>query len=221
MSVVICDSVVHLSISGPHECDSQHPSSSWRSTAHGRTPLESDRPNPLHIISTQLITLLMTFLSNDSFVTHAVDFCTAVTHCHDGPGLHHFTGTTQVSMVLVSTTSSIPDKSHSLSRWPWSSPLHRNSRSLGSQPPGFHHRVDVDVSRSGFDVSVFVSIGCCTRHSTPATKLILSRFISFHILSLVNHFVPMSATFDSVETCFVTNYFSSMACCNHSLFTST
>ena len=28
MSVVICDSVVHLSISGPHECDSQHPSSS-------------------------------------------------------------------------------------------------------------------------------------------------------------------------------------------------
>ena len=28
MSVVISDSVVHLSISGPHECDSQHRSSS-------------------------------------------------------------------------------------------------------------------------------------------------------------------------------------------------
>ena len=72
--------------------------------------MESDRPNPLHIISTRLITLLITFLSNDSFVTHSVDIRTTVTQCHDGPGLHHFTRTTQVSMVLVSTTSSIPDK---------------------------------------------------------------------------------------------------------------
>ena len=61
----------------------------------------------------------------------------------------------------------------------------------------------------------FVSIGCCTRHSSPATKLIPIRFISFHILSLVNSFVPMSATFDSVETCFVANFFSSMACSKH------
>ena len=73
--------------------------------------MESDRPNPLHIISTQLITLLITFLCNNSFVTHSVDFRTAVTHCHDGPwsaprhrnntsldgpGLHHFIDSRQV-----------------------------------------------------------------------------------------------------------------------------
>ena len=33
-------------------------------------------------------------------------------------------------MALVCTTSSIP-----VSGWPWSSPLHRNSTSLGPQPP--------------------------------------------------------------------------------------
>ena len=103
-------------------------------------------------------------------------------------------------------------------------PLHGSLRAVAFMTwiisrSGFHHRVDVHVSRSGFDVPVFVSIGCCTRHSTPATKFIPIRFISFHILSLVNPFVPMSATFDSVETSFVASFFSSMACCNHSHYT--
>ena len=140
--------------------------------------------------------------------------------------------------LVCHSLSRLSNSCHTLSRWPWSAPLHRNSTSRGPQPPPrfessrlpdlnhltlsffSHHRVDVHVSRSGFDVPVFVSIGCCTRHSTLATKLSPIRFISFHILSLVNPFVPMSATFDSFETCFVAKLFSSMACCNHNHFTS-
>ena len=63
---------------------------------------------------------------------------------------------------------------------------------------GFQYRVDRLMPRSGIDVTVFVSVGCCTRHSTPATKPIPIWFISFHILSLVNPFVPISAMFDSI-----------------------
>ena len=88
-----------------------------------------------HIASAQLITLLITLLSNDSLwsliqsnfaqLTYNV---TMALFCTTSPEQ-------QVSMVLASTTSSIPDKSYSLSRWPWSSPFHRNNTSLGAQPP--------------------------------------------------------------------------------------
>ena len=197
-SLVISDSVVHLSISGSDEFFSQHPFSSLRSTAHGRTIQESDRHNPFHIISSQLITLLISFLSNVPLVTHSLDIYSCFI---------------------------------SLSRWPWSQPLHRNNirKSLARNPPRFEssrlhdlihhtlpsvrHLVDSVMPRSGIDVPVVFSIGSCTRHSTPAPKLIPIWLISFHILSLVNPFVPMSAMFYSFGTRFVTNFFSSMACC--------
>ena len=177
--------------------------------------------------------LVLTF--NSSW-TNTIGIGSAQSAPHHFFAVDHSANNILEQRLVCHSFSRLSHNCHTLSRWPWSSPLHRNSTSLGPQPPPrlessrlhdlnhltlrFLHRVDVHVSRSGFDVSVFVSIGCCTRHSTPATKLIPIRFNSFHILSLVNPFVPMSATFDSVETCFVANFFSSTPCCNHSHFTS-
>ena len=165
---------------------------------------ESDRHSPFTTISTQLITLLISFLSNVPLVTHSVDIFTALFLI--------------VSMALVSTASSEQRKSPG----PQPPPRFESSRLhdlIHHTLRGVRHRVDSFMPRSGMDVPVVFSIGCCTRHSTPATKLIPIWFISFHFLSLVNPFVPMSAMFDSVGMCFVTN-FSSMDCCNHSHFTS-
>ena len=67
-----------------------------RNVTRNRAAIEAKKILLSNNSSTQLITLLITLLSNNSFVTHSVDFRTAVTHCHEGPGLHHFTGTTQV-----------------------------------------------------------------------------------------------------------------------------
>ena len=95
---------------------------------------------------------------------------------------------------------------HTLSRWPWSAPLHQNNTSLGPQPPPrFESSRLLDLNHLTLR---FSSPRGCARftvrirrlriplHWLPQ-KLIPIRFISFHILSFVNPFVPMSATFDS------------------------
>ena len=140
-----------------------------------------DQPSPFHIISTQLITLLISLLSNLPLVTHSVDVFTQLFLI--------------VSISLVSTTSSEQRKSSARN------PLH------GLRATAFTTRLMQESTSSWFSP-------LAAAHDTlhPVTELIPIRFISFHILSLVSPFVPMSAMFDSVGTGFVANFFSSMAC---------
>ena len=84
-------------------------------------------------------------------------------------------------MAVVCTISPEQHKS-----WPPTPPRFESSRlhDLNHLTLRFsHHRVDDGQHSTS---PVFVSVGCCTRHSTPATTLVHIRFISFHILSLVN-----------------------------------
>ena len=96
MSVVICDSVVHFSMSGPHECDFQHKlDSSWTNTIG--IGWSQSFPHHVNAVDHSAIKILEQRLV---LSLNSVDFRTVVTNCHDGVGVHHFTGTTQVSMVL-------------------------------------------------------------------------------------------------------------------------
>ena len=86
-------------------------------------------------------------------------------------------------MALVSTTSSEQLKSLTRNPLPGLRTVAFTARFITRS--GFQYRVDRLMPRPGIDVPVVFSTGCCTRHSTPATKLIPIWFISFHLLSLV------------------------------------
>ena len=166
---------------------------SWaRNPLHGLRAVgyETRSVTRFQVIDTTLTDLLIFSHAVDHSADLSLSNSPLVTHSVD-TCISFTAASLFVSMALFCTTSS---ESHCLDG-PW-----------------LHHFIGTTLSRSGIVVPVNFSLGCCTRHSTPATKLIPIKFISFQILSLSNPFVAMSAMFDSVGTCFVAN-FSSIACC--------
>ena len=166
------------------------PSTSPRPDAHRRTIQESYQHWPFHIISSKSHLIALLKYPSSVHASARLSTHSAVTlHCLGGTGPCHLIGTIFAS------------------RWPAPSSMRRRAAAFKTRP----------VTRSNVFVTaltVFLAAAEDTPHSNQThSHLVHAVPIT---LSLVNPFVPMSAMFDSVGTCFVANFFSSI----HNHFTS-
>ena len=163
-------------------------------------------------------------LTLDSCWTNTIGIGSSQSASHHFYAVDRSANNTLAQRLVCHSFSRLSHSCHTLSRWSWSAPLHRNNTSLGPQPPPLFESSRLhDLNHLTLR---FPSPRGCARFTVKIRRprvclhLLLHKTLHPSNQTHSHHFVPMSATFDSVETCFVANFFSSMACRNHSHFTS-